>query len=73
MWFRKVEEIFEIIDVDGSDDVTEAELIFGIEVMLELQKCSELDLEELRRRLSRRAPAEEPSESLGGSVLGAGE
>ncbi|CAK9014501.1 unnamed protein product, partial [Durusdinium trenchii] len=33
-----VEEMFEVIDVDGSDDVTEAELLLGVELLLELQK-----------------------------------
>eukprot|EP00913_Durusdinium_trenchii_P005384 g5019.t1 len=48
-----VEEMFEVIDVDGSDDVTEAELLLGVELLLELQKESDdiVDVDDLRERL----------------------
>lgn len=50
-----VEEMFDIIDVDGSDDVTEAEMIFGIELMLKLQEESDdFDIDDLRERMPHR-------------------
>lgn len=50
-----VEEMFDIIDVDGSDDVTEAEMIYGIELMLKLREESEhFDLDDLRERMPQR-------------------
>ena len=59
-----VEEMFDIIDVDGSDDVTEAEMMRGIELMLQLQgESDDFDIEELREKMPPRHQHHHPYHS----------
>ncbi|CAE7446979.1 unnamed protein product, partial [Symbiodinium pilosum] len=33
-----IEDLFDVLDADGSDDVSEAEMLNGVEILLELAK-----------------------------------
>jgi len=49
-----IEDLFDVLDADGSDDVSEAEMLNGVEQLLEMAKGSGLehvDMDELRARL----------------------